>query len=144
MLVLPDPSATLHELVQGQDHVISVSIVDSDGTAPDLSHVAYTANFTLYEKLGGGQLLYLVSTGSEYNDASASIVLQNPSAPAWINVLIKFDKDDTAGTVSVPVLSKSRRRNNVLLYGDLKVLDGTKPVFGKQLKFSFRQTLQGL
>ena len=142
MIVLPDPSATLYELVQGQDHVISVSVVDADGNAPNLS-AGYTANFTLYEKLGGGQLLYLVSTASEYNDASASIVLQSPSAPAWINVLIKFDKDDTAGTTLVPVLSKSRRRNNVLLYGDLKVLHSSKPVYGKQLKFSFRQTLQG-
>jgi len=135
MIVLPDPSATLYELVQGQDHVINVSVLDANGDAPNLS--AYAANFTLYEKLGGGQLLYLVSTGSAYNGASASIVLQNPSAPTWINVQIKFDKDDTG------VLSTSRRRNNVLLYGDLKVLDGVKPVYGKQLKFSFRQTLQG-
>ena len=49
MIVLPDPSATLYELVQGQDHVINVSVLDANGDAPNLS--AYAANFTLYEKL---------------------------------------------------------------------------------------------
>ena len=142
MLVLPDPSAVLYDLVQGQDQTINVSVLDSDGVAPDLSGVNYSANFTLYEKLGGGQILYFVSTGTGYGvpPASPNIVLQNGGTPTWINAKIKFDKDDTTG-----ILSTSRRRNNVLLYGDLRVIHatGTKPLYVKQLKFSFRQTLQG-
>ena len=132
MIVLPDPSATLYELVQGQDQTIDVSVLNSAGVAPNLSS-SHTSNFTLYEKLGGGQLLYLTSAGS-------SITLLNPSAPTWINVQINFDKDETTG-----ILSTSRRRNNVLLYGDLRVIHdtGTKPLYVRQLKFSFRQTLQG-
>ena len=139
MLVLPDPSAVLYDLVQGQDQTINVSVLDSDGVAPDLSGVNYSANFTLYEKLGGGQILYLTSVGDGY-DGSPSIVLQNGGAPTWINVKIKFDKEETTS-----ILSTSRRRNNVLLYGDLRVIHdtGSKPLYVKQLKFSFRQTLQG-
>ena len=139
MLVLPDPSAVLYDLVQGQDQTINVSVLDSDGVAPDLSGVNYSANFTLYEKLGGGQILYLTSVGAGY-DGSPSIVLQNGGTPTWINAKIKFFEDDTTG-----ILSASRRRNNVLLYGDLRVIHdtGLKPLYVKQLKFSFRQTLQG-
>ena len=48
MLVLPDPSAVLYDLVQGQDQTINVSVLDSDGVAPDLSGVNYSDNFTLY------------------------------------------------------------------------------------------------
>ena len=138
MLVLPDPSAVLYDLVQGQDQIVNVSVLDSDGVAPDFS-ADHTANFTLYEKLGGGQILYLTSVGDGY-DGSPSIVLQNGGTPTWINAKIKFDKDDTTG-----ILSTSRRRNNVLLYGDLRVIHdtGLKPLYVKQLKFSFRHTLQG-
>jgi len=138
MLVLPDPSAVLYDLVQGKDQIIDVSVLDADGTAPNLSS-NYTANLTIYEKLGGGQLLYLTSAGSGYNGASTSIVLQNGSAPTWINARIKFDQVDSN------ILSTSRRRNNVLLYGDLRILHDTlsNAVYIKQLKFSFRQTLQG-
>ena len=138
MLVLPDPSAVLYDLVQGQDQIVNISVLDSDGVAPNLV-ADHTANFTLYEKLGGGQILYLTSGGIGY-DGSPSIVLQNGGAPTWINVKIKFDKEET-----ISILSTSRRRNNVLLYGDLRVIHdtGLKPLYVKQLKFSFRQTLQG-
>jgi hypothetical protein len=139
MLVLPDPSAVLYDLVQGQDQIINVSVLDSDGVAPDLSGVNYSANFTLYEKLGGGQISYLTSADTKYN-GSPSIVLQNGGTPTWINAKIKFDE-----TNSNLILSTSRRRNNVLLYGDLRVIHatGSRPLYVKQLKFSFRQTLQG-
>ena len=138
MLVLPDPSAVLYDLVQGQDQIVNISVLDSDGVAPNLV-ADHTANFTLYEKLGGGQISYLTSADTKYN-GSPSIVLQNGGAPTWINVKIKFDKEET-----ISILSTSRRRNNVLLYGDLRVIHatGAKPLYVKQLKFSFRQTLQG-
>ena len=74
MIVLPDPSATLYELVQGQNQTINVSVPAWDGSFTDFSS-GYTADFTLYEKLGGGQIDYLTSADSDYSPGDAAQIL---------------------------------------------------------------------
>ena len=148
MLVLPDPSATLYELVQGQNQTINVSVPAWDGSFTDFSGGGYTANFTLYEKLGGGQIDYLTSADSDYNPGGAAqILLVAPSTDSTnilyrTNVQLRWDTAD-----SDLILSTSRRRNNVLLYGDLRVyqtsFSSDEALFTTHLKFSFRQTLKG-
>ena len=147
MIVLPDPSATLYELVQGQNQTINVSVPAWDGSFTDFSS-GYTADFTLYEKLGGGQIDYLTSVDSDYSPGGgAQIDLVAPRTDSTnilyrTNVRLRWDTAD-----SDLILSTSRRRNNVLLYGDLRVyqtsFSATEALFTKQLKFSFRQTLKG-
>ena len=150
MIVLPDPSATLYELVQGQNQTINVSVPAWDGSFTDFSGgdpANYTADFTLYEKLGGGQIEYFTSSGNEYTGSAARILLVAPSTDATnilyrTNVRLRWTQGQ-----SEDILETSRRRNNVLLYGDLRVFQRsfslTEPLFTKQLKFSFRQTLKG-
>jgi len=145
MIVLPDPSATLYELVQGQNQTINVSVPAWDGSFTDFSS-GYTADFTLYEKLGGGQIEHFASGGTDYTGSAARILLVAPSADST-NILYRTNVQlRWTAAQSTSLLSTSRRRNNVLLYGDLRVYQtslSAEPVFNKQLKFSFRQTLKG-
>ena len=142
MIVLPDPSAVLYDLVQGQDQTIEVSVLNSAGVAPNFASPDHTANFTLYEKLGGGQLEYFASGTTAYEGGSRITFHDGPSSATGINIKLMWDN-----TQSTPILATSRKRNNILLYGDLRVfltsLSSTSPAYIKQMKFSFRQTLQG-
>ena len=147
MLVLPDPSAVLYDLVQGQNQTINVSVPAWDGSFTDFSS-GYTADFTLYEKLGGGQVDYLTSIDSGYDPGGAARILLVAPHASPTNILYRTNvrlRWDTAA--SDALLATSRRRNNVLLYGDLRVYEtsfhATEALFTKQLKFSFRQTLKG-